>query len=86
MKMKKDDHLPLRWLEEAVLDVVEENVHPVSLQSGVAETVVVGLESALYSPGADDGTHVEVLQTRVALGDAQLQRILLHIPLSITQN
>ena len=81
MKMQEYDHLPLGWLEEAVLDVVEENVHPVSLQSGVAESIVVRLEGALYSPGADDGTHVEVLQTRVALGDAQHQRILFHIPL-----
>ena len=81
MKMQEYDHLSLGWLEEAVLDVVEENVHPVSLQSGVAESIVVRLKGALYSPGADDGTHVEVLQTRVALGDAQHQRILLHIPL-----
>ena len=81
MKVQQDDHLSFGWLEEAVLDIVEENVHPVSLQSGVAESIVVCFECALYSPGTNDGTHVEVLQTRIALGDTQHKCILLHISL-----
>ena len=61
MKMQQDNHLSLGGLEEGVFDVIEENVHSVSLQSGVAKAIAVGFQRALYSSWANDWSHVEVL-------------------------
>ena len=47
MEVQQDDHLSLGRLEEGVLDVVEEYVHSVPLESGVAKTVGVSLKGAL---------------------------------------
>ena len=47
MEVEQYDHLAAGGLEESLLHVAVEDVHLVSLQSGVAETVSVGLQSAL---------------------------------------
>ena len=45
--MQQYNHLSLGRLEEGVFDVVEENVHAVTLQRRVAKTVGVSLKGAL---------------------------------------
>jgi hypothetical protein len=47
VKVQQHDHLSLGRLEEGVLDVVEENVHTITLQRRVAKTVGVSLKGAL---------------------------------------
>ena len=45
--MQQDYHLFLGGLEEGVFDVRVEDVHLVSLDSGVAQTISVGFQSTL---------------------------------------
>ena len=45
--MQQYDHLSLGWLEEGVFDIVEEDVHTVTLQGRVAKTIGVSLKGTL---------------------------------------
>jgi len=47
VEMEEDNHLPLGGLEEGVLQVVEQDVHTITLQCCVAQPIYVGLKSAL---------------------------------------
>ena len=61
MKVEENNHLPFGGLEEGMLHIVKQDVHTVSLQCRVAQSICVALEGALH------GTSITVHQFTVVV-------------------